>query len=201
MHLSPHVFSPIQIGSLTLSNRLVMAPMVTKFGTETGEVTQKLIEYYVKRARGGVGRVVSESNYISPDGRGGKRRLGLYCDELIEGHQKLTKAVHNTGTSICVQLVHVGRNAPLEVIGQYPVSCSSTVLLRKGEPLLGIISRELDVGEIKEIIGAFGKAAKRVQEAGFDAVMIHGASRYLVDQFLSPRTNTRRDIYGKWFKD
>jgi 2,4-dienoyl-CoA reductase-like NADH-dependent reductase (Old Yellow Enzyme family) len=83
MHLFPRVFIPIQIGSLTLPNRLVMAPMVTNFATEKGEVTQKLIDYYVKRANGGVGLVVSESNYISPDGRGGKRRLGLYCDELI----------------------------------------------------------------------------------------------------------------------
>ena len=199
MSLFPYVFSPIKIGSLTLSNRLIMAPMATHFATEKGEVTQKLIDYYVERGKGGVGLIVSESNYVSPDGRGGIRRLGLYCDELMEGHQKLTKAVHQTGAKICAQLNHVGRNASLEVIGQYPVSCSSTILLGKGEPFVGIIPRKLDIEEIRQIVKAFGKAAKRANEVGFDAVMIHGASGYLVNQFLSPYTNTRNDVYGKGF--
>lgn len=199
MSLFPQLFSPIQIGSLTLFNRLVMAPMATNFATEKGEVTQKLIDYYVERAKGGVGLIVSESNYVSRDGRGGLRRLGLCSDELVKGHEKLTNAVHQAGAKICAQLVHVGRNASLEVIGQYPVSCSSTVLLGKGEPFVGTISRKLEIGEIREIVMAFGKAARRGQEAGFDAVMIHGAGGYLVNQFLSPRTNTRNDVYGKDF--
>ena len=200
MHPFPHVFSPIQIGSLTLSNRLVMAPMVTNFGTEKGEVTQELIDYYVNRGRGGISLIVCESSYVSLDGRGGRKRLGLYCDELIKGYQKLTKAIHDTGVNICAQLVHVGRNASPDVIGQYPVSCSSTILPGKGDPLVGIIPRKLEIEEIRQIVKAFGESGRRAKEAGFDAIMIHGASGYLVNQFLSPHTNTRNDIYGKGFE-
>lgn len=130
----------------------------------------------------------------------GVKRLGLYSDELIKGHQKLTCAVHQTKAKICAQLAHVGRNGLPEVIGQYPISCSSTVMFGKGDPFVGMVSRELEIGEIRDIIKEFGNAARRAKEAGFDAVMIHGASGYLVNQFLSPYTNIRDDLYGKGFK-
>jgi NADH:flavin oxidoreductases, Old Yellow Enzyme family len=177
-----------------------MAPMATHFATEKGEVTQKLIDYYVERGKGQVGLIVSESNYISLEGRGGAKRLGLYCDELIDGHEKLTSAVHKTGTKICAQLSHVGRYASPEVIGQYPLSCSTTILLGRGAPFLGIIPRKLKIEEIRDIIRSFGLAGRRAKESGYDAVMLHGASGYLINQFLSSYTNTRDDIYGKGFE-
>ncbi len=200
MHRFPNVFSSIQIGPLTLSNRLVMAPMVTNLGTEKGEVTQELIDYYIKRAQGGVGLIVCESSTVSPDGRGGRKRLALHRDEFVMGHRRLTRALHDHGVAVCAQLVHTGRNASSRAIGQYPVSCSPAVLLGKGESLVGVIPRQLGIEEIRQLVRAFGESARRAMEAGFDAIMIHGASGYLVNQFLSPHTNRRDDLYGKGFK-
>jgi 2,4-dienoyl-CoA reductase-like NADH-dependent reductase (Old Yellow Enzyme family)/thioredoxin reductase len=191
-----NLFSPIKIGSMILENRIVMAPMATNLSTPTGNLTKKQIAYYVERAKGGVGLIISESNYVSQEGRGSINRLGLTEDHMIEEHQKLTKAVHKYGTKICAQLHHAGVIAPVAAIGQYPVSSSSTILPSKGHGFIGIIPRTLSIVEINQLVKSFGQSARRAKEAGFDAVMVHGAHGYLINQFLSPHINKRIDAFG-----
>ncbi|MDL2226069.1 NAD(P)/FAD-dependent oxidoreductase [Deltaproteobacteria bacterium OttesenSCG-928-M10] len=190
------LFTPIKIGSLKLPNRLVMAPMATNYSTLTGNVTQKQIDYYVRRARSGLGMIIAESNYVVRQGRGSRKRLGLTSDDEIALHRKLIEAVQREGTYICAQLHHAGATAPASSIGEYPVSCSSVALMSKGQPFVGVIPRTLAAHEIEELVGAYGQAARRAAAAGFDAIQIHAAHGYLINQFLSPHTNRRDDKYG-----
>ena len=190
------LFTPIKIGSLTLPNRIVMAPMATNYSTLTGNVTQKQIDYYVRRAKGGVGLIIAESNYVVRQGRGSRKRLGLTTDDEIILHRKLIEAVQREGSYICAQLHHAGATAPASSIGEYPVSCSSVTLTSKGQPFIGVIPRTLTANEIEELVKAYGQAARRAVAAGFDAVQIHAAHGYLINQFLSPHTNRRDDKYG-----
>lgn len=190
------LFSPITIGNLKLPNRIVQAPMATNFATTSGEVTEQQIAYYAERAKGGVGLITTESNYVSVEGRGSMRRLGLTAQDVLTGHKRLVEAVHKHGVAVCAQLHHAGSAASREAIGEYPVSCSATILPTRGEPVIGIIPRALRREEIKNLVLAFGVAATRAREAGFDAVQIHGAHGYLINQFLSPHFNKRSDEYG-----
>ena len=189
------LFQPIRIGSLEVKNRLAMAPMATHYADETGAVTQRLKNYYAARARGGVGLIMIESGYIHPSGRGGLKRLGLHEDRLIPGLKGLVEAVHNEGAKISSQIHHGGRQVNLLATrGVYPVSASSVPAAMEG-----LVPRTLNIGEIEELIEAFGRAAARSLAAGFDAILIHGAHGYLIHQFLSPLSNYRNDRYGGSF--
>ncbi|MGA2955201.1 MAG: FAD-dependent oxidoreductase [Thermodesulfobacteriota bacterium] len=189
------LFQPLRTGSLEVKNRLVMAPMATHYADESGAVTRKLKDYYVARARGGVGLIVIESGYIHPLGRGGMRRLGLHDDRLIPGLKELVDLVHADGAAICSQIHHAGRQIDVAFTGgRYPVSPSS---IPAG--LEGVVPRTLRVEEIEELVEAFGQAARRSLAAGFDAILIHAAHGYLIHQFLSPLSNRRKDGYGGTF--
>ncbi len=186
------LFEPIRIGPLELKNRMVMAPMATHYADESGAVTERLKNYYAERARGGVGLIIIESGYIHPLGRGGLKRLGLHDDQLIPGLKELVDLVHTEGARICSQLHHAGRQINVKATnGMYPVSASS---IPAG--MEGIVPRTLKIGEIEELIEAFGQAARRSLQAGFDAILLHAAHGYLIHQFLSPLANTRQDRYG-----
>ena len=187
------LFSPITIGPLELKNRIVMAPMATHYADETGAVTERLKNYYAERARGGAGLIIIESGYIHPLGRGGVRRLGLHEDRLVPGLKGLVDAIHSAGAKICSQLHHAGRQINVKnTRGQYPVSASS---IPSG--LEAVVPRTLKAWEIKELVEAFGQAARRSLAAGFDAILIHAAHGYLIHQFLSPVSNDRLDRYGR----
>jgi 2,4-dienoyl-CoA reductase-like NADH-dependent reductase (Old Yellow Enzyme family)/thioredoxin reductase len=189
------LFSPLQIGPLELKNRIVMAPMATHYADETGAVTERLKNYYLERARGGVGLIIVESGYIDPLGRGGTRRMGLHEDRLIPGLKGLVDAVHAEGAKISSLLHHAGRQIDVKnTCGQYPVSASS---LPSG--MEAVVPRTLKVHEIEGLVEAFGQAARRSLAAGFDAILIHAAHGYLIHQFLSPLSNMRRDRYGGTF--
>lgn len=189
------LFSPFRIGPLELKNRLVMAPMATHYADETGAVTERLKNYYLERARGGVGLILLESGYIHPLGRGGVNRMGLHEDRLIPGLKGLVDAVHAAGTKISSLLHHAGRQINVKNTGgQYPVSASS---LPAG--MEAVVPRMLKVQEIEELVEAFGQSARRSLAAGFDALLIHAAHGYLIHQFLSPLSNIRRDRYGGTF--
>jgi len=192
----PHLFSPFKIGNLALKNRLVMAPMALNYSTEKGGLQQRQIDYYVERAKGGVGLIVSESNYISPEGRSAPNRLGLYSDDMVPQHRKLVEAIHRENTPIIAQLHHAGRNAPSGAIGQYPVGPSAVPLLTKGQVYVGTIPRALSIPEIENLIEMYGRAARRAVAAGFDGILVHSANGYLLHTFLSPRSNKRTDRYG-----
>jgi 2,4-dienoyl-CoA reductase-like NADH-dependent reductase (Old Yellow Enzyme family) len=179
------LFSPVSIGNMELKNRLVMAPMATHFAGPDGAVTQRLIDYYAERARGGVSLIISESNYVQQRGRGGPNRLGLHDDALIEGHTRLAEAVHAEGAKLCAQLHHAGKSADRAAIEGAPISPSGA----EG-------TREMTLDDIREVQRDFALAAVRARKAGFDSVQVHGAHGYLINQFLSPVSNKRTDEYG-----
>ena len=188
--LFSHLFSPIRINRLELKNRFVMPPMCTGFATIRGEITDRLIAYYVERAKGGVGLVNVEFTSVTPTGKVFEHMTGIYDDRMIQGHKRLVDAVHKAGVKIAIQISHAGRRTHSTVTGEIPVAPSPIPRLN------GEVPRALSIDEIKSLIAAFGRAAVRAEKAGYDAVMIHMAHGYLVHQFLSPLSNTRQDRYG-----
>lgn len=187
------LFKPIRIRNLELKNRIVMAPMATHFATKDGYVTERLKNYYVERARGGVGMIVTESSYVHPEGKGGPNRLSICDDETIPGLKELTSAIHAHEVKVAVQLHHGGRQISPKAIGQYPVSASSIPCIGWG---VRAMPRTLTVREIKDLVEAYSEAARRAKDAGYDAVQILAAHGYLLWSFLSPLGNKRTDKYG-----
>lgn len=185
------LFEPLVIKSMRLRNRVVMAPMVTNYASLEGEVTQRLIDYFVARARGGVGLIVVEASYVSPDGKGFPTEVGIDRDELIPGLRRLVDAVHAEGAKIAIQLYHGGRQTHAAVTGQ-PIVAPSPI----PDPVTQELPHELTLAEIAVVQAAFAAAAGRAKAAGFDAVEIHGAHGYLIAAFLSPFSNRRMDRYG-----
>jgi 2,4-dienoyl-CoA reductase-like NADH-dependent reductase (Old Yellow Enzyme family)/thioredoxin reductase len=177
------IFQPIQIGSLRIKNRIAMAPMGSRYANEEGEVTDRMVEYYSTRARGEVGLVTVESTYIKyyPG------RLQISDDKFIPGLKRLSEGIHNGGAKAAIQIqTRKGRDDLIDPVCASPIP----------HPKSGKVPRELSVTEISKIITDYGKGAKRAKQSGFDAIMIHGASGYLICEFLSPLANKRKDEYG-----
>jgi 2,4-dienoyl-CoA reductase-like NADH-dependent reductase (Old Yellow Enzyme family)/thioredoxin reductase len=185
------LFEPFRIGGMKLKNRVVMPAMGTNFSSEDGCVTKRLLSYHVERARGGVGLIIVEGAYVEPRGRGSVRQLGVDDDDKVSGLRELASAIRANGAGAALQLFHGGRQSHSSIIGMQPVSASE-VLCR----LTGETPRALSVEEIHGVEEAFAEGARRCRDAGFDAVEIHGAHGYLINQFLSPLTNKRTDEYG-----
>lgn len=186
------LFSPFEIKSIKLPNRIVRSATYEKMADEDGFVTDRLIELYVNLVRGGVGLIITGNALVHVSGRSAPKMLCIHNDFYIDGLRKLTEAVHNEGGTIVIQINHGGRQcASLFLHGQSPVAPSAVF-----EPVYKVMPRELTQEEIWELIESFGKAARRAKEAGFDGVQIHGAHGYLVNQFLSPYTNRRNDYWG-----
>lgn len=185
------LFEPISIRSMQIKNRYVMPPMVTNYAEDNGVVTQRLIDYHVARARGGVGLIMVEASYVRPDGRGFLHEVGIHKDEMIPGLKRLVDEVHAAGAKIGIQIFHAGRQTSSAITGIQPVAPSAVCC-----PVVQEIPRELSIDEIKQIVDAFGAAANRAKQAGFDTVEIHGAHGYLIAAFLSPFSNRRLDAYG-----
>jgi len=195
------LFSPITIGDLNLSSRIVMAPMTRRralHGKIPGELTAL---YYAQRA--GAALIISESTEVDPhSGIAVPTRPGLTNDVQEAGWRQVTDAVHAAGGRIFVQLSHMGRTAhPSQLLdGRQPVGPSAlagagTVYTANGpEPY--VTPRVLETGEIGTIVSEFAAASARAKSAGFDGIEIHGANGYLVDQFLRDGSNIRTDAYG-----
>ncbi len=167
-----------------------MPPMVTKYADSEGMVTERMIDYYEERAQGGVGLIIVEAAYIDPKGRIFETQLGISNDRHIPGLRNLVNAIHKHGAKAALQIHHGGRQANPELPG-VSLLAPSALLGAAGQ-----VSKELTIHEIKEIVRAFAVAAKRAETAGFDGVEIHGATHYLIAQFLSGFTNKRQDSYG-----
>ena len=193
-HAYPRLFSPITINSMSVENRVVMPPMCTAYATIGGAVTDRLIDYYTARARGGVGLIDVEFTYVHPLGKIFDHMLGIYDDKLVPGLRRLTDSVHSAGAKIVIQIAHGGRRTHSDIIGAVPVAPSPIPRLNGETP------KELSVPEIEELIQDFLTAAQRAKRAGFDGVMIHMAHGYLLQQFLSPLSNLRSDDYGGDFE-
>lgn len=182
----------IQIGKLTLKNRLAMPPMATG-KTDNGLVTDELIAYYRDRAQfSAPGLIILEHAYITPAGRANAGQLSIADDDCIEGLSRLVQAIHETGSAVIAQLNHAGGSAEPETPG---VNLSASAVPSPRKPEAGT-PREMTAEEIHETAAAFAGAAVRAVKAGCDGVEIHSAHSYLLNQFYSPLTNKRTDEYG-----
>jgi len=164
--------------------------MGTRYATYSGAVTSRLIDYYVERAKGGVGLIIVQFAAVSVDGASSLYPLGIWNDAFVPGLRQLARAVQEAGSRVAIQLAHAGGQTSHAITGR-PVVAPSAV------PVIGYeIPRELTKEEIGSLVEAFGQAARRAMEAGFDAIEIHMAHGYLLNQFLSPLFNRRSDEYG-----
>ncbi|MHB0868684.1 MAG: FAD-dependent oxidoreductase [Chloroflexota bacterium] len=186
----PHLFSPLKVKGLELKNRLVMPPMGTRYGSYFCRTTDRLRRYYAERARGGVGLVIVQFTFVSPEGRNGPYTTGLTDDSFIPGFRELVAEIHAAGAKAAIQLAHTGAVARSAVIGTRPLGPSAVA------PKGGEMPKELSQEEIRELVESFAQAARRAREASFDAVEFHAAHGYLLNQFLSPLWNRREDRYG-----
>ncbi|BDR16613.1 FAD-dependent oxidoreductase [Vibrio sp. STUT-A11] len=186
-----HVFSPISIGNMVVKNRLVVPPMVSNYANEDGTCTEQFISYHEEKAKGGWGLIIVEDYKINPEAGGFVKLPGLWDDSQIESHKQLTERVHQHGAKIAAQIYHAGRETSAEITGVQPVAPSAIP-----DPVVNAMPRELSVEEIQQLVEQFGDTALRAKKAGFDAVEIHGAHGYLVNQFMSPFSNKRIDQYG-----
>ncbi len=183
------VFRPLQVGSLTLKNRIVLLPMGTGLA-KGGAVTDELIAYYVARARGGVGLITVEFT-VCHEGAKTAHNLSLLDDSQIPRWRELVTAVHAHGAAIFPQLAHQGPQISSAVTGS-PVVAPSAVPC----PMMKEVPKALTRDDIQELTKGFGDAAVRAKAAGCDGVQIHGAHGYLVNSFMSPFSNKRIDEYG-----
>ena len=194
------LFQPLTVGDLVLPNRVVMAPLTRLRATLPGHVPNALmVEYYAQRASAGV--ILSEATPVTPWGVGYEGVPGIWSAEQTEGWKQVTRAVHERGGRILLQLWHVGRiSDPSFLNGEPPVAPSAIApkghvsLLRPERPF--VTPRALERHEIPDVIEDFRRGAQNALEAGFDGVEIHGANGYLLDQFLQDNSNKRTDDYG-----
>lgn len=192
----PHLFTPIKIGGMEVSNRMVVPAMGTNLANQDGTVSDRLLEYWKTRAEGGWGLLITGITAVDPLGKAGPIQVGMWKDDFISSLQVLTSTVHRYGARIAAQLHHAGRQTFSIAIGDQPVAPSPIPC-----PVCREMPRELSTGEVYELIEKFGDAAVRARRAGFDAVEVHGAHGYLVAQFMSPYANKRIDEFGGSFEN
>jgi len=187
-----HILDPLSIHSLRLSNRLVLPPMATAKASPEGRVTQGLVDWYVQKCQG-LGLVITEHAFVLPEGRAGLGQLSAAGDENLEGLGRIARAIHDGGSACALQLSHAGSRTSQAISGAKPRAPSALA-----NPYLssGDLPRELDRMGMALVLDAFTAGATRAKAAGFDAVELHAAHGYLLDQFLSPLTNRRTDLYG-----
>jgi N-ethylmaleimide reductase len=194
------LFEPYKLGALTLSNRIVMAPLTRNRAGASFVPSPFAAEYYAQRASAGL--IISEASQISQQGQGYQDTPGIYSQEQIDGWSKVTSAVHAKGGHIFLQLWHVGRvsHVDLQPGGKAPVAPSALRADTKTFVNGGFSDvsepRALTLDEIPGIVDDFRKAALNAMAAGFDGVEIHGANGYLLDQFAKDGANKRTDAYG-----
>ncbi len=193
------LFDPIQVGDLSLPNRIIMAPL-TRCRASEGRVPNELMqEYYAQRA--GAGLIITEATAVRPMGVGYPDTPGIWSDEQVVGWKKITDAVHQAGGRMFMQLWHVGRiSDPIYLDGKLPEAPSAIApkgnvsMIRPKKEF--VVPRALETDEIPALIEDYRKGAENAKRAGFDGVEIHGANGYLPDQFLQSSSNHRTDNYG-----
>jgi 2,4-dienoyl-CoA reductase-like NADH-dependent reductase (Old Yellow Enzyme family) len=188
------IFRPWQLGSLHVPNRLVRSATEEGLSTGDGAPTQRLIDLTADLAVGGVGLIVAGSAFICREGRGATNVTGLNSDALVEPLSRMCDAVHAAGGLLAAQLLHSGSTLrPVMVAekeGPYGPSTEAV------DPVCGAPVRALTAAQIADVVEHYARAAARARRAGFDAVQIHAAHGYLIDQFLNPARNRREDAYG-----
>lgn len=187
----PRLFQPFRLGPMLLRNRIVLPPMGINAADKDGTVTQEVLDYYEKRARGGAGLIIVEG--ASVDLSGGRvvtNQLGIDDDKHLPGLRELARVIQKAGARAAIQMHHAGR-ATSQDLNHKPLVAPSPL-----PAVDGTKATELTEAEIHEISARFASAAARAREAGFDAVEFHSASNYLPYQFLAARWNQREDGYG-----
>ncbi len=199
---TPTLFTPLELGALTLRNRIIMAPLTRMRAKMPGNVPWELnAEYYRQRATAGL--IISEATPVSPRGHGYFHTPGIHTAAQMEGWKLVTRAVHEAGGKMFLQLWHVGRQShnDLQPNGGLPVAPSALASGGQSPVAPGVlrdhpVPRALETDEIPGIVEEFRHGAELAQRAGFDGVEIHGANGYLLEQFLSDHANIRTDRYG-----
>lgn len=194
------LLKPIKLHDLELKNRVIMAPMTRSRATDAGNVPNDIMATYY-RQRASAGLIISEGSQISKQAVGYINTPGIYSAEQVEGWKKTTRAVHEEGGKIFLQLWHVGRMShPDFHNGELPVAPSAINPNDKSFTPQGFkdteTPRELTTPEIKQIVQDFKNAAKNAMDAGFDGVEVHSSNGYLLHQFFASSSNTRTDAYG-----
>ncbi|MDT3697995.1 MAG: NADH:flavin oxidoreductase [Thermincola sp.] len=188
------LYSPFKLKNLELKNRFVRSATYDGLADNNNRVSDEQIEFFSNLASGGVGLIITGIGYVHHTSQVSLTANSIDSDEFIPGYQKLTKAVHESGAKIALQLYHGGREARFvktrNILPLAPSVIENDPYFKETE------YREIKDSEIWEIINAFGDGARRAKEAGFDAVQVHGAHAYFISQFLSPFTNRRKDQWG-----
>ncbi len=188
--MSTDLLGPYRIGRLELRNRVVRSATWDATADSSGAVTDDSVALYRELGKGGVGLIVSGYAFVSPLGQAAQKQYGVHTDDMIPGLRRLAQVAHQGGAKIALQVVHAG------IGSDYLYREGITTLAVSRIPKLSRAHREMTDEEIEAILTNFASAALRAQEAGFDAVQLHGAHGYLMSQFLSPRFNFRTDRWG-----
>ncbi|MBP5554384.1 MAG: NADH:flavin oxidoreductase [Lachnospiraceae bacterium] len=180
----------LEVRGKVIRNRITMAPTVKfDYAGPDGKATEKHIEHYRERAEHGCGLICVEATAVSPDGRFWTNHMGLWDDDQIEGHSLIAKACHDNGAVVIVQINHTGITSNPDC---GPAIGPSSVPTR--DP--NVMSKEMNTFEIHKMQENFVNAAVRAKKAGYDGVQLHGCHSYLINQFISKKTNLRTDEYG-----
>ncbi|KKK83071.1 hypothetical protein LCGC14_2797060, partial [marine sediment metagenome] len=186
-----NLFNPIVVGGITLKNRITQAPLYVGQANQDGTVSQATIDHYARRADAGTALVVVEASSVSPNSDNSTAYgIKIYHDNYLPGLTKLAGTIKENGAVSCIQIFHAGRYAGIQP------SLSASAVSFTPKPDVTLTPKEMTIEEIGQAVGEFASAAKRAKEAGFDMVELHGATGYLIAQFLSPLTNIRTDQYG-----
>lgn len=186
-----HLFTAGRIGTMEVKNRLIVPPMLTEYANEDGSLSDRYIRYYEEKAKGGWGLIICEDTSVDEFGAGFKNLPGIWKDEFIPRHRELTDRVHQYGAKIAVQAYHAGRESGSVIKGRRPVAPSAIQ-----DPTEPETPHELTIEEVRELVEKFAQGIRRGRDAGYDAVELHGAHGYLINQFVSPFSNKRTDEYG-----
>lgn len=189
------LFTPANIGTLELPNRLLRSATAESMADEDGTPRAKLIEMYRELAAGGVGLIITGHMFVHPSGKCHPEMTGIHSDALIPALSRLVDAAHTGGCKIAVQINHGGMQSARECVEDAiaPSAVDASIARRS--------AREICQDEIYILVEAYAQAARRAREAGFDAVQLHGAHGYLINQFLSPAINRRMDEWGGNFEN
>ena len=191
----PTMFSPVQIGTVTVPNRFVVPPMGNNLANTDGTLSDRSLSYYQARAKGGFGLITIESTVVYREAKGGPRKPCLFSDDTVESFRRVADACHAYGAKVSIQLQHAGPEGNSALTG-YPLKAASAMPASAGREIPEAVSNE----EVYRIIECYGDAARRAQQAGIDMVEVHCAHGYLVSTFISQRTNNRTDEFGGCFE-
>ena len=192
----PTMFSPVQIGTVTVPNRFVVPPMGNNFANTDGSLSERSAAYYEARAKGGFGLITIESTVVYSEAKGGPRKPCLFTDDTVDSFREVAERCHRYGAKVNIQLQHAGPEGNSKLTG-YPLKAASAMASHCG----GEIPVAMPTDEVYRLIEAYGDAAARAQRAGIDMVEVHCAHGYLVSTFISARTNKRTDEFGGCFEN